>query len=160
MAGAKVVELARRGIEGFVESEKKFLDLAAHEVSAATKGGKPRGKPRERMEVLTKLARQGAEKYIDAQKRLLELAIGELETARKARGDRKVAVRKSSQQSWGELTEKGVKNLVAAEKSLLDLAIKPKRGVAREETHKAGPRTRGRGVHGRKTAEERTAVAV
>jgi len=155
MAGARVVELARRGIEGFVESEKKFLDLAAHEMSAATKGDKPNGKPRERMEVLTKLARQGAEKYIDAQKKLLELAIEELDTARKARGDRKVAMRKSPQHSWGELTEKGVKNLVAAEKSLLDLTIKPKRGMARAKTHKAGPRARGMRVHVRthKTAD-------
>jgi len=70
-----------------------------------------------------------------------------LDTARKARGDRKVAMRKSPQHYWGELTEKGVKNLVAAEKSLLDLAIKPKRGMAREETLKAGPRGRGRRVH-------------
>jgi len=150
------VELARRGIEGFVESEKKFLDLAAHEMSAATKGDKPNGKPRERMEVLTKLARQGAEKYIDAQKKLLELAIEELDTARKARGDRKVAMRKTPQHSWEELTEKGVKNLVAAEKSLLDLAIKPKGGMAREETRKAGPR--GRGRRAGKTAERTAAV--
>jgi hypothetical protein len=130
-----------------VESEKKFLDLAAREISAATKGGKPNGKPRERMEVLTKMARQGTEKYIDAQKKLLELAIEELEAASKARGDRKVAMRKPSQHSWGELTEKGVKNLVAAEKSLLDLAIKPKRGMARAENHKASPRARGTRVH-------------
>jgi hypothetical protein len=147
MAGAKVVELARRGIEAFVESEKKFLDLAAHEVSAATKGGKPNGKPRERMEVLTKLARQGAEKYIDAQKRLLELAIEELKAARKTKGERKLVERKALQRSWGELTEKGVKNLVAAEKSLLDLAIKPKKRMAGEETRKSGPRARGRKVH-------------
>jgi len=146
MAGAKVVELARRGIEGFVQSEKQFLDLAGHEITAATKGGKPRGKPRERMEVLTNVARQGAEKYIDAQKRLLELAIEELDTARKTNSNRRVAARKP-QQSWGELTEKGVKNLVAAEKSLLDLAVKPpKRRMARE-TRKAGPRARGSRVH-------------
>jgi hypothetical protein len=152
MAGAKVVELARRGIEGFVESEKKFLDMAAHEVSAAAKGGKPNGKPRERMEMLTKLARQGAEKYIDAQKKLLELAMEELETAGKAKGDRKEAMRKPPHQSWGELTEKGVKNLVGAEKSLLDLVIKPKRGMTREKTRRAGRR-----VH--RTAEQRTSVA-
>ena len=143
MAGAKVAELARRGIEAFVESEKKFLDLS-HEVGAAIKGGKPTAKPRERMEVLTKLAREGAEKYIDAQKGLLELAIEELETAGKAKGERKVAIRKTPQQYWGELTEKGVKNLVAAEKSLLDLAIKPKRGMARGEIRKAGRRARAR----------------
>jgi hypothetical protein len=161
MAGAKVAEMARRGVEAFVESEKKFLDLAAHEVSVATNGGKPSGKPRERMEVLTKLAREGAEKYMDAQKRLLELAIEELETFGKAKGERKVTVRKPLQQSWGELTEKSVKNLVAAEKSLLDLAIKPKKGMAREETHRAGSR-RGRGtkVHVGGHRTEREAVAV
>ena len=154
MAGAKVAELARRGIEAFVESEKKFLDLTAHEVSAATNGSKPTAKPRERMEVLTKLARESAEKYIDAQKGLLELAIEELETVGKATGERKVAIRKPLQQYWGELTEKSVKNLVAAEKSLLDLAIKPKRGMAREEIRKAGSRARGTRVHvrARKTA--------
>ena len=53
---------------------------------------KPNGKPRERMEVLTKLARESAEKYIDAQKGLLELAIEELETVGKATGERKVAI--------------------------------------------------------------------
>jgi len=143
MAGAKVAELARRGIEAFVESEKKFLDLAAHEVSAATSGGKPNGKPRERMEVLTKLAREAAEKYVDAQKRLLDLAIEQLEAVSEARDGRKVAARKPVQRSWGELTEKSVKNLVAAEKSLLDLAMKPKRRSARDETSK----TRGKNVH-------------
>jgi hypothetical protein len=161
VAGAKVAELARRGIEAFVESEKKFLDLASHEVTAATNGGKPSAKPRERMEVLTKLARESAEKYMDAQKRLLELAIEELEMVGKAKGEHKVAVRKPLQRSWGELTEKSVKNLVAAEKSLLDLAIKPKKGLAGEETHKAGPRsTRGRKVHVGAHRAAREAVAV
>ena len=43
---------------------------------------------------------------------------------------------------------------MAAEKSLLDLAIKPKMGMAREEIRKAGPRARGTRVHvrARKTA--------
>ena len=154
MAGAKVAELARRGIEAFVESEKKFLDLAAHEVTVATNGGKPNGKPRERMEVLTKMAREGAEKYVDAQKKLLDLAIEQLEAVSEAKDGRKAAARKPVQRSWGELTEKSVKNLVAAEKSLLDLAIKPKRGMAREEIRKAGSRARGTRVHvrARKTA--------
>ncbi len=81
-----------------------------------------------------KLAREGAEKYVDAQKRLLDLAIEQLEAVSEARDGRKVAARKPVQRSWGELTEKSVKNLVAAEKSLLDLAMKPKRGSARHET--------------------------
>jgi len=71
-------------------------------------------------------------------KRLLELAIEGLETTRKSKVERKVAGREALQRSGGELTEKGVKNPMAAEKPLLDLAIKPKRGMAREETRKAG----------------------
>ena len=94
MAGASVAELARRGIEAFVESEKKFLDLAAKEVSAATNGGKPSAKPRERMEVLTKMTREGAEKYVEAQKKLLDLAIEQMETVSEAKDGRKVAARK------------------------------------------------------------------
>jgi len=157
MAGAKVAEMARRGIEAFVESEKKFLDLASHEVGSAANGGKSNGKPRERMEVLTKMAREGADKYVDAQKRLLDLAIKQLEAVGEAKDRRKVAARKVVQRSWGELTEKSVKNLVTAEKSLLDLAMKPKRGSSREESHK----TRGKNVHvtARRKEAERGAVS-
>ena len=162
MAGTKVGELARRGIEGLVEGEKKFLDMAAREFTTATRGGKQAGKRRERMEVFTDLARQGAEKYIDTQKKLLELAIDQLETAGKSRVDRKIAIRKSTPEPWKELTEKSVKNIVAAEKSLLDLATKPKKGIAREEIRKAGHRPRSRTVHarGHKTAEGTAVAAV
>ena len=63
-----------------MDSEKKFPDLAMHEVTAATKGDKRTHKPpRDRMEVLTKVAREGAEKYIETQKKLMELAIEEFE---------------------------------------------------------------------------------
>lgn len=129
LAAANVAELARRGIEGFVESEKKFLDLAAQEVSAATKGDKRTGKPPgDRMEVLTKVAREGAEKYIETQKKLLELAIQQLEESVKGSPEYKEAARKEARPSWGELTEKSVKNFVTAEKSLLELAMKPMKG--------------------------------
>jgi hypothetical protein len=159
MPVTKVAELARRGIEGFVESEKKFLDLAAQEVSNATKGGKRTTKPpRARMAVLTEVAREGAEKYIETQKKLLDLAIEQLEAAAKVGGDHKEAARKEVQPSWGELTEKSVKNFVSAEKSLLDLAMKPMK-TPREE----GRRVPRRGNHRatkKETAEMREAVAV
>jgi len=161
MTGAKAGELARRGIESFVESEKKFLDLAAHEVTAATRGRKPTGKPRERMVVLTKLARESAEKYIDAQKKLLELAVEQLEAVGKGKGERKIAIRKSTPRPWEELTEKSVKNLVAAEKSLLELASKSRKGVGREDIRRTSHRTRRTAVHarGRKTAQGGAAAA-
>jgi hypothetical protein len=127
MPAARLAEVARRGIEGFVHSEKKFLDLASEEVTAATKGDKrPHKPPRDRMEVLTKVAREGAQKCIETQKKLFELAIEQLEDTRK-NGHREAA-RKEVHASLGELTEKSMKNFVSAEKSLLDLAMKPVRG--------------------------------
>jgi hypothetical protein len=161
MAAARVAELARRGIEGFVETEKKFLDLAAHEVTAATKNGKNNGKPQERIEVLTKLARKSGEHYMDAQKKLLELAIQQLEMAKNVKSDRKTTARKSPQESLGELTEKSVRNLVAAEKSLLELAIHPTMNMAGHETHKAPRRARAKQTHvgAHKPAEHGTTAA-
>jgi hypothetical protein len=99
MAGASLAELAQRGIESFVETEKKFLDLVVHEVTAATKADKEHRKPaQERSKVLTQLAREGVEKYIDAQKKLFHLAIEQMESTGKATGEllegaREVALR-------------------------------------------------------------------
>lgn len=108
-----------------MESEKKFLDLAAHEVTAAMKGDKRTHKPpRERMEVLTKVAREGVEKYIETQEKLLELVIKQSEDTAKAGREHKEKARKQMQPLLGELTEKSMKNFVNAEKSLLDLAVK------------------------------------
>jgi hypothetical protein len=154
-AGTRVTEFARRGLEGFVESEKKFLDLAAKEVTEAIKENKRSAKPpRERMKVLTEMTRDGAEKYLEAQKKLVDLAIEEMEKIGKGKGDHKEVARKAVPALLRELTEKSVHNLVTAEKSLLDLAMKPR---------KAGPRTRGRRVHvhvkGHRTAGERAAAA-
>jgi len=136
-APARVAELARRGIEEFVESEKKFLDLAAQEVTAATKEDKRAHKvPRHQVEILAEVARQGAEKYFDTQKKLLNLAVEQLEeTAKVARAQRKETVRKEMRPFLGELTEKSMKNFVAAEKSLLDLAMKPVHRPGAENGH-------------------------
>ena len=158
LTAAHVAELARRGMEGLVESEKKFLDLASEEVSAATTGEKRTAKPpRPRMEVVTKMAREGAEKYIETQKKLLELAIEQLEEATKTGREHRKAVQKETQSSWGELTEKSMKNFVTAEKSLLNLAMKPIEGVGRDAGRK-GPRSAHRGTK-RQTAKEREAAA-
>jgi hypothetical protein len=131
------------------------LDLAAQEVTAAAKGEKHAGKaPKERMEALTNMAREGAEKYIETQKKLLELAIDQLEEATKTARVHKEPAHKEPQHTWGELTEKSVKNLVTAEKSLLELAMKPMKGHGREDGRK------GRRKNVKKTpAEAREPVA-
>jgi len=149
-------ELARRGMEGFVESEKKFLDLAAHAVTTAAKGSKGTKAPRDRMKVLTEMVKEGAEKYMGAQKKLLEMTLEQLETMGKA--EHKKTEPKEGKSVWADLTEKSVKNVVTAEKSLLELAMKP----VKEATHKASPRAHGRKVHVgvHKAGHERKVVAM
>jgi hypothetical protein len=134
MTATHMMELARRAIEGFAQSEKKFLNLAVQGVSAATKGNKQSGKsPRDRIEVLTKVMREGGEKYIETQKKILELAIDQLKPTAKSGHEHKEGSRKDMRPVWGELTEGSVKNFVTAEKSLLDLAMKPMNGPGRGE---------------------------
>jgi len=136
-----VSELARKGIEGFVESEKKFLDLATHEVTTALKGGAEGHKPsRERSKVFTELAREGVNKYVDAQKKLLELGIDQLMPEHKTAAERAPVARKKPRTSLAELTEKSVRNIVAAQKSLMDIAIKPPK--AAENGDRKHPPTR------------------
>jgi len=128
------------------------LDLAAKEVTEAVKESKRSVKPpRERIKVLTEMTRDGAEKYMEAQKKLLNLAIEQMEKIGKGKGDHKESSRKPAPALLGELTEKSVHNLVTAEKSLLDLAVKPGKTEAR---------TRARRVHvgAHKHAGERTAA--
>jgi hypothetical protein len=145
MAGERMAELVRQGIMGFVETEKKFLDFVAQEVTTVTKGGKKDGKPaRDRFKLFTELAREGVEKYIDAQKKLLDLTIDQFEAVGEAASPRKEVAHKEPRTSWAELTEKSVRNLVTAQKSLMDLAIKPIKEPTTDEIRKAS-RARPRG---------------
>ncbi len=147
-----VTEFARRGMEDFVETEKEFLDLATEEVSGVLRGGKEGREPAgDRSKLVSKLAREGVEKYIDAQKKLLELAIQQFE----AKGEPAEPARKKPRTSFAEFTEKSVHNVVAAQKSLMDLAIKPIRKGAPAETHRAVRRP----ARGRKPAPEAVAAA-
>ena len=88
------------------------------------------------MKVLTGMVREGAEKYMEAQKKLVEMTLEQLEKIGKTKAGHKEAGRKEEKPIWTELTEKSVKNLVTAEKSLLDLAMKTRK----EAVHNAGPR--------------------
>ncbi len=138
MAGAGLAQLAGRGIESFVETEKRFLDLVAHEVTAATKAGKGGYQPTaDQLKVLTQLAKEGVEKYIEAQKKLLQMAVGEMESTGQATAKLLETAGKEALASLGELTKKSIRNLVTAQKSLLDQAVKPIRAAsATEETRK------------------------
>jgi hypothetical protein len=130
-AGSSMAQLARRSLESFVETEKEFLDLAVHEVNAAAKAGAEERKPaRERYKTLTQLARDSGEKCLGAQKKLLDLALEQMESAGKAGGTRSESAREGEHTSWGELAARGVRNFATAQKSLMDLVIKPAKAKA------------------------------
>ena len=151
--GGSVAELAKRGIEGLVETEKKFLDSAVHEVTAASKPGKE-GKTaaRNQLKILTQLAREGVEQYIDVQKKLLDLAIDQLEFTGEASGERIEAIRDEVRRSWGELTAKSVWNFVVAQQSLRNLAAKPLATAETRKIPRARPRAKKRAGRTRKAA--------
>jgi len=126
--GASIGELTRRAMEGFVATEKKFLNMVAEQITAAVEGTNvTRRTARSRSKVLTQLAREAVEKYIDAQRKLLELAIQQLDIEARTGKERAEAARTAAElrSSFAELTGKTVKNFVNAEKSLLDVAMRP-----------------------------------
>lgn len=123
-----VVDMLRQSIVGFVEVEKKFLDLVAEEVTEAVEASRNgRKSSRERTRTMTKLARQAVEEFIGTQKKLLDLALQEFGES-EAEVEPPEPVKEEKHTSFAELTQRSVQNLVLAQKSLLDLAVKPAHG--------------------------------
>jgi len=136
-----VAEFARRGVESVVETEKKFLDLVAEEAATVAEGGKEGRKPaRDRIKVLTQIARDGVDQLLDAEKKMFDLAIQQFEKEGKAANHAEVEVEPRT--PWAVVTQKGVQNFVTAQKSLLDLAVKPVKASARPEAPKRKPPAR------------------
>lgn len=142
-ATAHITEVARQGIAGFVETEKHFLDLVAEEVAAAATASREGRKPsRAKGKALTQLAREGVDQFIGAQKALLDLAIKQAEQVSQRAEDaaEEAAVEEAEPRtSLAELTQKTVQNFVTAQKSLLEIAVKPARVSA--QTVNGSPKT-------------------
>ena len=139
-------ELARRAIEVFVQTEKRFLTLVAEEVNEAANGKEPRKAVRDRSKLLASLAKEGVEKYIAAQKELLDLAIRQFEAGQKAMREREEEPEEDEEArtTFAEWTQKSVKNLIAAEKMLLELAIKPVKAAGSGAAEPVKPHARKR----------------
>ena len=161
-AAARVTELTRRGIQEFVDSEKKFLDLAMQEVTAATKNDKrcAQAAPGPRGSVDKSRSRGRGEVFRNPEKAhgLCHRTVRGAPRKRVAKDSSK-SLAKKARPSLGELTEKSMKNFVNAEKSLLDLAMNPAGGPGEKkdrkpyhgagtEMHHAGKEAAGEGKHG------------
>jgi len=68
----KLAELAKDGIDAFVEAEKQLVDLASSQLSSTIKAARP--KSAEPSTSLAEIARRGVANFVDAQKALLDVA--------------------------------------------------------------------------------------
>ena len=144
-----LAELAREGMENFVRSQKKFLDVIAEETAHAT-GAPPTAKHAAKKTEVTELARQAAEAFIDAQKKLLDVATQQMAVNMKTARKTMEVVNPIPAGTLKELTQQTVDGFVAAQKALLDVMAKPARAPEAHEARahpKAAPRKRHARAH-------------
>jgi hypothetical protein len=112
---------AQRGLKVFVDTQRRFLDMVAQQVSAppASKGRKA-AKPARRKK-LSELAKDGIDAFVAAEKQLLDLASAQIAATVEAARPKPA----EASTSLGEIARRGVVNLVTAQKALLDVAAKP-----------------------------------
>jgi len=130
--GKGLPELARDGMENFVRSQKKLLDVIAEETAHATEaiGNGKAATPSKKTE-LSELARQAAEAFIDAQKKLLDVASQQLAVNLKAARRTLEVINPLPPATLADLTRQTVDSLVSAQKALLDAMPK----APREKEH-------------------------
>jgi hypothetical protein len=153
-AGKELSELAREGVENFVRSQKKLLDVVAQETANATGGsGHKTEKPGPKTEV-TELARQGAEAFIDAQKKLLDVAVQEMEVNMKAARQAMEGINPLPAIALEDIEHR----FLAAQKTLLDIVSRSNRAVNAEATRQAPARTARRRPASRRPASKSAAA--
>jgi hypothetical protein len=121
--GDGVVELAREGLENFVQAQKKFLHVIAEEASKVT-GGKDMPVSKVKKTELTELAREAADSFIDAQKKLMDVAARQIHVSLKAAGTAAKMVPAVPYRDIPDLTREGFKSFVEAEKAVIESVTK------------------------------------
>ena len=116
----RMMDVAREGMENFVNAQKKFLDVIAEETTLAT-SDKP-AKPMKKTDVAM-LARESANAMIDAQKKLLDVASAQMKTNLKV-ANRSADMLAPFRLPIAKLTNEGVKTFVDAEKAMIDNMMK------------------------------------
>lgn len=117
-----LMDLAKEGMENFVKTQKKLLDVIGEETARATTG-KPERMPKQKRTELATLARESSDALIDAQKKLLDVAAHQmnsnLDMAKRARN-----VTMPFRLPLAKITGDGVKSFIDAEKALIDSMVK------------------------------------
>jgi hypothetical protein len=139
-----LAEMAREGMENFVNAQKKFMDVIADETAKAT-GSKHNGFKKIKKTELAALARQATESFIDAQRKLVDLAGQQMNANVKTAAKAMELLKPFPFVPLAELTREGVKSYVDTQRALIDVMVKP------ASEHKAAGRAKHR-AHAKKHA--------
>jgi hypothetical protein len=122
--GDTVVELAREGLENFVQAQKKFLHVVAEETSTLTGGGKPAPVSKARKTELTELAQEAADSFVEVQKKLMDVAARQVHVTLKTAGTAAKLMPTVPYREIPDLTREGFRSFVEAEKAVLESVTK------------------------------------
>ncbi len=117
--GDTVVELAREGLENFVQAQKKFLHVVSEEASNLT-GTKTPAVTKAKKAELTELAREATDAFVDAQKKLMDVAARQVHVSLKTAGTAMKMMPTVPYREIPDLTREGFRSFVEAEKSVLE----------------------------------------
>ncbi len=151
LGGSHLVDAAREGMDTFVMTQKKFLDIISEEASKALSSKAPE---KVKKTELSKLAHDGVNTFVEAQKKLLDVAGQQmnvnLNVATRAIG----LINPARLIPVANITGEGVRNFVEAEKALIDSMVKPH---IEKKTPK--PRAKGRAPRKSKVSMAKAAAA-
>src|SRR5271165_443746 len=146
--GDSVVDLAREGLENFVQAQKKFLHVIAEETSKVT-GGKEMPVSKAKKTELTELARDAADSFIDAQKKLMDVAARQIHISLKTAGTAAKMIPTVPYRDIPDLTREGFRSFVEAEKAVIESVSKrpearkaPVKGARRVKRNAKAPKPR------------------
>lgn len=142
--GDRLVDLAREEMETFVRAQTKFLDMIAQQTSHAT--APRRAKAVKRTE-LWRLAKEATNSFVEAQKQLLEVVSQQMHVNLEATTRMMKLVSPSRLLPVAGLTGEGMKNLVGAEKALIESMIKPRRAGAAARRQGAAQHRKAESAH-------------
>lgn len=131
--------VAREGLENFMKTQKRFVDVISEEAANA-KSGETVHKMKKTE--LAELARQATESYIEAQKGLIDLAGKQVNANVKTAGNAAKLLQPFPFVPFAEMTKEGVKSYVDAQKALMNTVVKP--AAAEHKAAKPAPRRKPR----------------
>jgi len=132
--GDRFVDLAREGMEKFVQAQKRFLDVIEEETGKVTgKHHESAAKKMKKTEI-AHLAKEATDSFVDAQKKLFAVAGRQWNLNVKAMTRARDMIKPLPFIPLADVTRQGVKSFVEAQKSLMDVMVK-KAPIMHETPH-------------------------